>query len=553
MIDHPQGDPGFQPANLLGLLTKNASATPEAPALLAPGRQPLTYAGFLAQVESLAAVLQACDIRQKDRVAVVLPSGPEMVVCFFAVTAIAACAPLNPAYRASEFEFYLGDLQAKLLIVLAGAPSPARDVAAAHGIRVLELHPSLDAGAGSLTLATGPTSFDRARETNRDNTALVLHTSGTTARPKMVALSHANLVASASSIAQWLALTPDDRCLNVMPLFHIHGLVGATLAALASGGSLVCAPGFLAFLEWLEAFTPTWYTAVPTIHQAVLARARDGGGARQTSLRLIRSSSAALPPQVMSELEALFGVPVLEAYGMTEASHQMACNPLPPGQRKAGSVGLPVGTRIAVIDDGGNQVGPGHVGEIVIQGENVMKGYLANDEANAVSFVGDWFRTGDQGYLDEDGYLFIRGRTKEIINRGGEKVSPREVEEVLLDHPAVAEALVFAMRDPWLGEEVAAAVVPRTGQSIDERGLRNFVAGRLTDFKLPRRIVFLEEIPKGATGKPQRIGLADRLGLPEEAATAGPIRVARPLSRLWAQVSKLIRARKPEPGSGRRR
>jgi acyl-CoA synthetase (AMP-forming)/AMP-acid ligase II len=249
----------------------------------------------------------------------------------------------------------------------------------------------------------------------------------------------------------------------------------------------------------------------------------------------------------MTELEALFGVPVLEAYGMTEASHQMACNPLPPRQRKGGSVGLPAGTRIAVIDDAGNQIGPGKIGEIVIQGKNVMKGYLANSEANATSFTGDWFRTGDQGYLDEDGYLFIRGRAKEIINRGGEKVSPREVEEVLLNHPAVAEALVFAMHDPWLGEEVAAAVVLRTGQKIDEHGLRDFAAAFLTDFKLPRRIVFLAEIPKGATGKPQRIGLADRLGLPGEVATAdnGALvvrsgKIARVLARLWARTLTLV-------------
>ena len=231
---------------------------------------------------------------------------------------------------------------------------------------------------------------------------------------------------------------------------------------------------------------------------------------------------------------------------MTEASHQMACNPLPPGQRKAGSVGLAVGTRIAVIDDAGNQTGPGRTGEIVIQGENVMGGYLANDEANAASFTDGWFRTGDQGYLDEDGYLFIRGRTKEIINRGGEKVSPREVEEVLLDHPAVAEVLVFAMHDQWLGKKWRQRLCLRTSQSIDERGLRRFAAERLTDFKLPRRIVFLDEIPKGATGKPQRIGLADRLGLPDQ-ATSPATGTESPRSRLWARLLRLVGAHRQEP------
>ncbi len=537
-------------AELHGLVTERASATPLAPAVLAPERLPLTYAGVLAQVERAAAVLQACGIGPEDRVAVVLPNGPEMAVCFLAIAAVAACAPLNPAYRTAEFEFYLSDLQAKAVIMLAGAELPARDVAAARGIRVLELHPSPDAGAGSFVLAGEQTSLDRDRLAGRENTALVLHTSGTTARPKMVALNHANLCTSAVNIANWLALTPDDRCLNVMPLFHIHGLVGATLATFAGGGSLVCTPGFLAprFFEWLETFEPTWYTAVPTMHQAVLARAGETPASRRFSLRFIRSSSAALPPQVMTGLEELFGVPVLEAYGMTEASHQMACNPLPPRPRKAGSVGLPAGPRMAVMDGAGHLLDPGQVGEIVLQGDSVTKGYVANDDANAASFTAGWFRTGDQGSFDEDGYLFIRGRTKEIINRGGEKVSPREVEEILLDHPAVAEALAFAMPDPRLGEEVAAAVVLRAGQMADERGLRAFAAERLVDFKLPRRFVFLEEMPKGATGKPQRIGLAERLGLPGTDAVAASTEFVEPrtttellLARLWARVLRLER------------
>jgi acyl-CoA synthetase (AMP-forming)/AMP-acid ligase II/thioesterase domain-containing protein len=504
------------------------AARGEAAALLAPGRSILTYSKLIAQVDNCTAILQSYRLRPTSRVAAVLPNGPDMVVGFLATTAVAAFAPLNPAYRAAEFAFYLDDLQADLLIMLAGVDSPCREVASARGIPVLDLQPLV---GSSVNDAPMEAALVQDCLTEATDTALVLHTSGTTARPKMVALDHNNLIASATQIASWLALTPHDRCLNVMPLFHIHGLVGATLATLLSGGSLVCVPGFHAFYDWLEAFEPTWFTAVPTIHQAILGMARDARRPLPSSLRFIRSSSAPLPPQVMNELELLFGVPVLEAYGMTEAAHQMASNPLPPRRRKPGSVGVPVGTRIEVIDDEGHPLEPGRTGEIVVQGDNVIKSYFSNAEANASSFIGSWFRTGDEGYFDEDGYLFINGRTKEIINRGGEKVSPREVEEVLLEHPAVAEAVVFAMRDRWLGEEVAAAVVPRAGRRLDEADLCGFAAKRLADFKLPRRIVFLSELAKGPTGKLQRIGLADRLGILQQSDEQARIAGGKPRHR----------------------
>jgi acyl-CoA synthetase (AMP-forming)/AMP-acid ligase II len=349
-----------------------------------------------------------------------------------------------------------------------------------------------------------------------DDVALVLHTSGTTSRPKLVPLRHRNICTSALNISKSLELTPGERCLNVMPLFHIHGLIGATLASIAAGASIICTPGFYApdFFQWVEEFQPTWYTAVPTIHQAILSRAAMNTEIiRNNPLRFIRSSSSALATQTLVELETVFGAPVIEAYGMTEASHQMACNPLPPARRKSGSVGVATGIEIAIMDDAGNLLPEGETGEIVIRGASIMSEYENNPTANESAFTDGWFRTGDQGILDDDCYLFITGRLKEIINRGGEKVSPREVDEVLLEHPAVAQAVTFAVPHPELGEDVAAAIVLRANSSATEAELRSHAAHRLAYFKIPRQVLILDEIPKGATGKVQRIGLAEKLGI----------------------------------------
>jgi acyl-CoA synthetase (AMP-forming)/AMP-acid ligase II len=303
-----------------------------------------------------------------------------------------------------------------------------------------------------------------------------------------------------------------------MPLFHIHGLVAATLSSLAAGAAVCCTPGFSAFkfAEWLGEVKPTWYTAVPTMHQAILMRARAHEALfRASGLRFIRSSSASLPPQVMAALETAFNAPVIESYGMTEAAHQMASNPLPPRPRKPGSVGLAAGPEVAVMDDDGAILPQGGVGEVVIRGPNVTPGYDNNPAANERAFTNGWFRTGDQGRLDEDGYLVLTGRLKEQINRGGEKISPLEVDVALLDHPALAEVCTFAVPHDKLGEEVGAVVVPREGATVTEQEVRDFAAGKLAAFKVPRHVVVRADIPKGPTGKVQRIGLAERLGLVE--------------------------------------
>ena len=490
-------------------------------ALSAPGRESLSYAALRNHVAQTVGALNRLGIGRNDPVAIVLPNGPEMASAFVAVAAGATTAPLNPAYRRDEFEFYLSDLKARLLIVGDGADTPALDVAAQLGIPVARLHYDPDGPAGLFELrgdgnARSPDKF-AGGYAKKDDIALTLHTSGTTSRPKLVPLTQINLCASANNIAESLALQPGDSCLNIMPLFHIHGLIAAVLSSLGAGASITCTPGFnaLQFFALLKAHQPTWYTAVPTMHQAILSRAeRNRETMEATRLRFIRSSSASLPPQVMSDLEKAFSAPVIEAYGMTEAAHQMASNPLPPGNRKPGSVGVAAGPEIGIMaESGGLLLAPGDIGEVVIRGPNVTPGYQNNPEANAAAFAGGWFRTGDQGFLDKDKFLRLTGRLKEIINRGGEKISPREVDEVLLDHPAISQVVTFAIPHPKLGEDVAAAVVLEENADATEQDIRKFASEHLADMKVPRKILFLDEIPKGATGKLQRIGLAKQLGI----------------------------------------
>jgi oxalate---CoA ligase len=488
-------------------------------AIAASGDRTLTYADLRGHVERTVAALNGFGVGRNDRVALVLPTGPEMATAFVAIAAGATAAPLNPAYRAEEFEFYLSDLRAKALIVEQGSESPALGVAGKLGIMVLELKPTPERGAGAFELSAatatagdvGAGGFAEA-----EDIALILHTSGTTSRPKIVPLSQRNVSASARNIAATLRLAPDDRGLNIMPLFHIHGLMAGLLAPLSAGSRVFCTPGFnaLKFFAWMGEARPTWYTAVPTMHQAILARAAANREVIAANpLRFIRSSSSSMPPQVLQELEATFKAPLIESYGMTEASHQMASNPLPPGRRIPGTVGVAAGPEVAIMDEGGNLLPAGQVGEIVIRGENVTRGYENNPRANGEAFTNGWFRTGDQGVMDADGYISITGRLKEIINRGGEKISPREVDEVLMDHPTIQYVVTFAVPHDKLGEDVAAAVVLREGAELTEKELREFAARRLADFKVPRKVVFLPEIPKGATGKLQRIGLAAKLGL----------------------------------------
>ncbi len=507
---------------MLSTLTSMLAAHAEdAPAIGASEKSWLTYGALRSLSQEVRTSLRANGIGAKDRVAIVLPNGAAMASAFITIAQAATTAPLNPNYREDEFAFYLEDLTAKAIVLEAGYSGAAEAAARRQGLAILRLQQdSTVAGKFSLT---GEGAGDEGDDNvpDQDDIALILHTSGTTSRPKIVPLLQSNVTASARNIAVSLNLTSSDRCLNVMPLFHIHGLIAAVASSLSVGASIWCTSGFnaMTFFASMAEAKPTWYTAVPTMHQAILSRAgRNEDTIKANPLRFLRSSSASLPAQVMEALRETFNAPVVEAYGMTEATHQMCCNPLE--RQKPGSVGVAAGPEVRIAHETENHLIEG-IGEVVISGPNVTPGYESNPDANAKNFFEAngkrWFRTGDQGSFDKDGFLELTGRLKEIINRGGEKISPLEVDGVLMDFPAIAQVVTFALPHPKLGEEVAAAVVLREGQTATERDIRDFAATRMADFKVPRKVVILDEIPKGATGKMQRIGMAEKLGLVEKA------------------------------------
>ncbi len=479
--------------------------------IIIPGGPTLSYGELKDEVERVAETL-ATVIEPRQAVSIVLPNGLEFMVAFLAVArAGAIAAPLNPAYTVDEFKFFMEDADSRLAILPEG-DHPGREAATQLGVPTLDA--TLDRRGEVRLSRNGSALTDRKDATgpSPDDVALFLHTSGTTSRPKGVPLTHANLMASLRNIGDTYALTSEDVAMVVMPLFHVHGLIGVALSTLNTGGGVVVPSRFSASRFWLEqgSTSATWYSAVPTIHQILLMRA-DDDNAPHESFRFIRSCSAALAPSVFEELESRFGAPVLEAYGMTEASHQMASNPLPPGARRPGTVGAGTGVEIAIMEDQGALLGSGQTGEVVIKGPNVTPGYHNNPSANEEAFTNGWFRTGDQGYLDAGGTLTLTGRIKELINRGGEKISPLEVDAALLQHPSVSEAVCFGMPDTKYGEIVQAAVVLSDDASEDD--IRSFCGGRLADFKVPDRIYLVESLPRTATGKIQRRNIAAQFAL----------------------------------------
>jgi amino acid adenylation domain-containing protein len=538
----------LHPQCISQLLAERAARCPEAPALLAPESLPLTYSRLCQRVQDVAEQLHAMGVGRQDRVALVLPNGPEMAVAALGVAATAICVPLNPTYGAREFERYLAALQAHALMVPEGLDSPARGVARALDVDVIELSCPRAGEAGGFTLTSAVREHPgRLEAAQPDDAAFILQTSGTTSHPKRVPLTHANVCTRAYNKSLAHHLTASDRCLNVMPLWYGHGLIHTLLVSLMAGSSLVCTPGFEAtkFFAWMAEFRPTWYTAVPSMHQVILAHAAQHRDViARCPLRFVRSATASLSPQMIVELEQVFKAPVTENYGLTETA-VIACNGLPPFVRKPGSVGVSLGLEVAIMDADGTLLPRGTTGEIVVRGATVIQGYDDDPMADRDAFAGGWFRTGDQGWVDSDGYLFVTGRLKEIINRGGEKIAPWEVEDVLMAHPAVAQAVAFAVPHVRLGEDVAAAVVLRRSHTATADVLRTFAVTRLAAFKVPSRVLIVDHIPTGPAGKPQRQGLAEQLGLmtpargaPEQQADATGPRTAleEVLVGLWGQV-----------------
>ena len=537
-----------KPASLYDHLAAQTERSPNALAITAPGRRPLTYQSLLDQTNEVRASLNSAGLGRNDRVVLALKNGPEMAVAFIALASCVTCVPLNPDYRADEFEFYMSRLNARALIVDSEKSSAAKVIGTKLGLSIIELSTDTDAAAGVFKLAGGRTlGNQQGGFAQPEDQALVLHTSGTTSSPKIVPFTQDTLLNKARNNQLFLGLTENDLCLNVMPLFHSTGLIGVTLASMISGAGVVCPDGFYApkFVDWFEEFRPTWFTAVPSIHQAILLRAAaERERVSQNRLRFIRSSSAPLPAKVLEQLEKTFNAPVIESYGLTE-SGMIACNPLPPGKRKVGSVGVATLVDLAVMDEAGEFLSANKKGEVVVRGACVMKGYEGSATANEESFKGEWFKTGDQGFLDTDGYLFLTGRIKEIINRGGEKISPGEVEAILMAHPAVEQAVTFGVPNEVLGEEVAAVVVLHPHCTVTEKELREFVRERLADFKVPRQVLFASEIPRGSFGKIQRTRLAklldvkpcDQLPSKTEAEYAAPVTAEESkLAEIWARV-----------------
>ena len=491
------------------VLTDLLDAHSDALALRAPeDLRPLSCSELATVVDELATRLASLGVANGDRVAMALAPGPEFIELLLAVVALgAAAAPLNPTYGEAEFSFYLSDLEPRALLVPQGELTAAR-TAARGELTIIDVTTTADR-APTLT-AQEPTARADRISPAPDDIALLLHTSGTTSRPKQVPLRHRHLMASANSIARHYQLTHDDVSYCAMPLFHVHGLIASTLAPLAAGGSVIVPRrvGPARFWSQLAEHNATWYSASPTLHQMVLERAphKRPDGVR---VRFTRSCSSALAPDLAARAESYLDAPLLEAYGMTEASHEMSANPLPPGRRVPGSVGVPTGAAIQIVDMGGTALADGSIGEVVVRGPGVMDGYHANEQANAEAYFGEWFRTGDLGCIDE-GYLTLVGRIKEIIIRGGENISPLEVEEALARHPGVSEAVVYGIPDRKYGQVVGAAIVP-AGEITDSE-LVAYCREYLADFKVPTVIHVVESIPRTPTGKVQRPRMAAHFG-----------------------------------------
>lgn len=533
---------------ILQHLALQAEATPNTVALQVYGRPPLTYSGLRDHLDHVVAALGHLGVGRGDRVALLLPGGAELATACLSVMACATALPLNPDLKQPEYEAAIARLSPKLILTLPGGQHPIRAAAAAAGVPVIDVMPAIDGPAGVFALrgASSPAGQSHPAMAQADDVALVLQTSGTTSEPKNVPLTQNNLLSSARNLIDSLLLGADDCCLHFLPMFHIGGIVDVLLAPLLAGGKVICQPAFssVEFYRDMAEFRPTWVQAVPVMLQEMLdTAAPHQETVAKHRLRFARSVSAPLPIQLRQAFEQAFSVPVIEIYGMTETAGVITSNPLPPAASVAGSVGRAVGPELRIIDSVGQPLPTNQIGEVVVRGANVMAGYEGGQVGNGAVFSDGWFRTGDLGYLDADGFLFLSGRLKDMINRGGEKVGPHEVDQVLLDHPAVEDAATFAVPHPTLGEDIAALLVLKARDAISKAELTDYLRSRLAYFKVPRALLFVDRIPRGANGKLQRAKLSEQFAAlavgemttrPEFVAPQNP--VAKMLAEIWSRI-----------------
>jgi len=493
--------------DLLAVPIRKAADTP---AILAPDRLPLTFAGLGRMMRSIAATLAGAGYGRGARIAVALPAGPECAVAVLAVSGCTTCAPINPELDEETLRHLLRSMCIDALIVPARENSHVVRAAERANVAMLELRVPPDAHAGEFALSIGTRRPPVAIEPPRvGDIAVLTHTSGTTSLPKIVPLAQHGVAEAARAYVEARGINGHDRALLMAPLYNIAGLRRNLLPALMVGGSAVCPPGLdpAHFVEWLEHYRPTHYFGAAAQHIAVLDILENHRAPIRHCLRFVLSGAATLPSAAAERLERILGVPVLEGYGMTEAG-SIAQAPRLPARSPRGSVGLACNSEVAIMDADGRRLAADETGEIVARGPELFDGYENNPEANAAAFRDGWFRTGDLGRIDRGGYIFIAGRLKDVINRGGAKIAPSVVEEALMRHTQVLEAAAYALPHSTLGEDVAAAVVLRRDADVTEHALRDFTRAHLAAFQVPTRVIAVPELPRGALGKVKRSELA---------------------------------------------
>ena len=501
--DAKKGDP----ANICELLASRAAASADKPFLFseADGRE-FTYAEFSRAIDATAGLLAAEGIEKGDVVSLLMANSAEYIIAYFACWKLGALAgPVNSLLKEHETAFVMNNSEAKAALVHSEFRERVESIRA--DLPHLKAVITFDDYAEATREVDGFARFGTAgtpEACGPDDDAIIIYTSGTTGKPKGCLLTHGNIISNARQISEWLQFTPEDRLLTIMPLFHMNAVSVTTMSALYAGGSTVISPKFSASQFWkiISDYRITSFGSVATMLSILLNTYPDGvpGDLKTEQLRFAMCGSAPVPAEVMKRFEETFKCPVIEGYGLSESTCRSTFNP-PDARRRAGSCGLPIGNEMKVVDDDDNEVPQGELGEIVLRGENILKGYFKNPDATEKAFRGGWFHTGDVGYQDKDGFFFIVDRKSDMIIRGGENIYPREIDEVLYQHPAVAAAATIGVPDQLYGEEVAAFVVLKDGNKTTEAELIEYCKRELADYKCPKSIRFVADIPKGPTGK----------------------------------------------------